>query len=302
MKRRVTLMLATFFLSVGPLFSQTATTGYAGLPTQTIPELTDKKHVDKGVTKGIRSCNAPAETLGNDKKRANADAGCLVAAKYYQSQNDSASATIAFQKSCALGDGEACISLASMLNAQGDTTSARLVWEGGAGCHSNQKCTEALFRSYDAEATPDKNQLDRYGRSLCENAFQMDVCKELKKAGLPVDYQLIAQHKKDSQIADLKTRINDLERQAQDDEASAIQLETQAQQASGAGGFGAIAGAIGQKGAQSARNDAAKERAQAATLRQQLIALQGNSDGAEPRGMSVLGVIETGLAAGSQKQ
>jgi hypothetical protein len=98
------------------------------------------------------------------------------------------------------------------------------------------------------------------------------------------------------QIADLKDRINDLENQAQSDDDSAIQGEL----AANSGGGFAILNTLAQDMAQSARNDAAKERAEAAVLRQKLIALQGNSDGADAQGPSVLGVFGTALEAVEQ--
>jgi cell division protein FtsB len=101
------------------------------------------------------------------------------------------------------------------------------------------------------------------------------------------------QSDKEQQIADLKNRINDLESQAQHDEELAIEGEVEAN----AGGGFAILNSLAQTMAQSARNDAAKERAEAAILRQKLIALQGDSDGAEAQGMSGFGMFETAVKA-----
>jgi hypothetical protein len=111
----------------------------------------------------------------------------------------------------------------------------------------------------------------------------MDICQMMTKGGLSVDMAAIAQRKRQNQIDDLKNRINSLEQDAQTNDSDAAVLETQASLANNA-----ISAAIGNAGAKSDRNSAANDRAQAQQLRSQLVALQGDSSGAEARDESFI--------------
>jgi len=108
----------------------------------------------------------------------------------------------------------------------------------------------------------------------------------MTKDGLNVDMAAIAQRKRQLQIDDLKNRINGLEQDAQSNDTEAAMFEGQASLANNA-----ISAAIANHGAQSDRNSSANDRAQAQQLRNQLIALQGDSGGAEARDESLISRI-----------
>jgi hypothetical protein len=142
--------------------------------------------------------------------------------------------------------------------------------------------------------------LDFYGRDLCENKLEMGICKTLADAGLPIDYNQIALRKKDNQIADLKTRINALEDEAQSHDVAGAGSQASADHSSAVFGSGLMGSAFSWgagKGAQSQQKDAAKARSDAASLRQQLVQLQGNDDGAKAKGGSILAAVVAGVSA-----
>ncbi len=274
-------------------------TGYAAIPDSTLPEPSGGGHmIDKNSLKAIRICNTPTQKLKNDRTRNEMAAGCLTAAKYFQNQQDDADTKTAYQKSCAYGVAEACIEFGSYLNGTGDTKSGLNIWNYGVGCHSNQQCVETIFQYYASASPPDKSELNFYGHDLCENQLEMGICKTLADAGLPIDYDQIAARKKANEIADLKTRINALEDEAQSDDIAAAGSQAASDHVSGALPMGGLLSFAAGKAATSSADAAAKARADAAALRQQLIALQGNDDGAKPKGPSVLGAAITGVSAG----
>jgi len=279
----------------GPTRHPDAPENYLGPPNHLFPMLIS---LDKNLQNSYKTCVTTPKNL-DDKTRAKIVAACNNLAVYYTTENlDTAAALTAYQESCDLGDAKNCQTLGITLFKKGDPTSARLVWSQAPACMDNNECKRLLFFSFRNEgngATPNTAGMEQYGRPLCEHDLQMDVCQTMTAAGLTVDMAAIAARKRQLQIDDLKNRINGLEADAQDNDNNATQLEVRVNASSG-GALVAALDAIASSTAQSDRNTAANDRAQAQQLRDQLIALQGSDSGAQAKGESFFsklgGVVE----------
>jgi hypothetical protein len=275
-------------------------TGYALPPTEPLPEPAGIR--DKNAVKAIRGCSTP---LKRDDliTRGNLSNVCLTAAQYFQAQQDTHAAKIAYQKSCAYGNAPACIGLGNYLNSIDESKAALYVWNYGVGCNYNQQCVEAIFQYYATVSPSDAGVLDFYGHDLCINKLEDGVCKALAGAGVAIDFDAIAQQRKANEIADLKTKINALEDQAQSSDNGGAVGQAAADHVGSIPGFGGFGGFLAShaasKSAESSQKDAQTARAQAAQLRARLIQLQGNDDGAKPKGPSGLAAVITGVSAGA---